>query len=371
MENLSKYLEPINVNLKDVLLDPNNPRFAELGDNIDSVLETRFAETKIQKDAFDKMKTDKFGVSELRDTIKTIGFLPMDKIVVREWKGNEEGKEKKYITVEGNRRISALKWLLELHETGKETFNPEQLENFTELEVLLLDQDNAPDSAIWILPGLRHVSGIKEWGPYQKARAVYILREGGSSPQDSALSLGLSTRAANQLWRSYLALDQMQKDEEFGEYAEPKLYSYFEEILKKPDVRLWLDWSDTEKKFKHTGRLREMYTWIIGETDDDGNLKDPKLPEAKSVREISPILNDEAALAVFRSANGNLTRALARYEADHPEDWQPTIIKAEAILSSLAPDILRGLTADEITSLDKLKKRIDIVMSDREKLIKN
>lgn len=369
MENLSKYLSKIEVNLDDILLDPNNPRFAELGDSIDVIPESRFAEPKIQKEAFDKMKSDRFEVSELRDTIKTIGFLPMDKIVVREWKANSDQLHKKYVVVEGNRRISALKWLLDLHSSGKETFTGDQLKNFTNLEVLLLDQENAPDSAMWILPGLRHVSGIKEWGPYQKARAVFILRESGASPQESAQSLGLSTRAANQLWRSYLALEQMKNDEEFGEYAEPKMYSYFEEIFKKPDVRIWLEWDDNQRQFRNSIHLREMYSWIVGEPDDNGNLQDPKLPEAKSVRELSPILSDETALSVFRSPHGNLLRARARYDADHPEDWHPTIVKAESILSNLSTDTLKNMTADELASLDKLKLRIETVVSDRAKLI--
>lgn len=370
MENLSKYLTKLQISLDNILLDPNNPRFAELGDSIDPIPETRFLEPKIQKDAFDKMKSDKFEVSELRDTIKTIGFLPMDKIVVREWKHNQSGNPKKYVVVEGNRRITALKWLIELHNSAKETFSEEQLVNFKNLEVLLLDQENAPNTAIWILPGLRHVSGIKEWGPYQKARAVFILRESGSSPQEAAQSLGLSTRAANQLWRSYLALEQMKDDEEFGEYAEPKLYSFFEEIFKKPDIREWLVWNDSERKFTNPARLREMYSWILGEPDDDGNLKEAKLPEAKSIRELSTILFDESALSVFRSPNGSLLRARARYDADHPEDWLPTISNAESILTNLSAESIRLLTEAEIESLNKLKSRIETVLSYHDKLTK-
>lgn len=370
MENLSKYLTKLDVKLEDVLLDPNNPRFAELGDSVDPIPETRFSEPKIQKDAFDKMKSDKFEVSELKDTIKTIGFLPMDKIVVREWKHNPKEGQKKYVVIEGNRRISALKWLIELHNSAKETFTEDQLLNFQNLEVLLLDQENAPNTAVWILPGLRHVSGIKEWGPYQKARAVFILRESGSSPQEAAQSLGLSTRAANQLWRSYLALEQMKSDEEFGEYAEPKLYSFFEEIFKKPDIREWLTWNDNERKFTNAAKLREMYSWIIGEPDDDGNLKEAKLPEAKSIRELSPIISDETALTVFRAPNGTLLRARARYDADHPEDWHPTIINAESILTNLSAEAIKQLTPPEIDSLNKLKLRIETVLSYRDKLSK-
>lgn len=369
MEDLSKYLTRKTISLSEILLDPNNPRFAELGDTVDSIPEARFSEPKIQKDAFDKMKSDRFEVSELRDTIKTIGFLPMDKVVVREWKANPPGEPTKYVVVEGNRRITALKWLVDLHHSARETFSEEQLENFQELEVLVLDQEAAPQSALWILPGLRHVSGIKEWGPYQKARAVFILRESGSSAQEAAQSLGLSTRAANQLWRSFLALEQMKGDEEFGEYAEPRLYSYFEEIFRKPDVRSWLDWDDNERRFKNLTNLREMYSWIVGESDDDGNLNDPKLPEAKSIRDFSAIITDPAAMAVFRAPNGSLTRALARYEADHPEDWQPTITKAESMLGSLSPDSLRGLREEEIRILESLRERIDRVLQDRSRLL--
>lgn len=222
MEALSEFLAPIQINTDDLLLDPNNPRFAELGEAIDQVPEHRFAEPKIQKATFEKMKTPRFNVVELRDTIKELGFLPMDRLVVRLWRGSNE-EPKKYVVVEGNRRVTALRWLLELHELGKETLSEGQLESFRVLETLLLDDERAPKTARWILPGLRHVSGIKEWGPYQKARTVFELREIGKSPQEAAQSLGLSTREANQLWRAFLALEQMKADEEYGELAEPRL----------------------------------------------------------------------------------------------------------------------------------------------------
>ncbi|MDD5271771.1 MAG: ParB/Srx family N-terminal domain-containing protein [Methylovulum sp.] len=73
------------------------------------------------------MKDPVFGINELRDTIKTLGFLPMDRIVVRKWKGMPE----KYVVIEGNRRVTALKWLIALNDTGKETFTERQIANFT------------------------------------------------------------------------------------------------------------------------------------------------------------------------------------------------------------------------------------------------
>jgi len=360
-------MTPVQVTLNDLLLDPNNPRFAELGEPVDIVPETRFSEERVQRDTFERMKSGNFEVAELRDTIKTLGFLQMDRIVVRRWHGDTAAN--KFVVIEGNRRVTALKWLIELHETGRETFTDAQLSNFTNLEVLILDDLQAPDSAKWILPGLRHVSGIKEWGAYQKARAVHVLREAGASPQIAGQSLGLSTRAANQLWRSYLALEQMGSDEEFGEYAYPRLYSYFEEVFKRANVRDWLEWSDNEKRFTNSSRLREFYSWMVGEPDDEGELGEPKLPEAKSVRSLGIIIDNDSAMTLFRSQNGNLDRALARFEAEHQEDWQPIITQAQAVLAGLSPDTLRSLTEEDITALNSLKKRIERLFDDRGRLL--
>jgi len=322
----------------------------------------------VQQQTFDRMKAPRFDVVELRDTIKNLGFLPMDRIVVRKWKsGNTDTA--KYVVVEGNRRIAALKWLVELHESGRETFTPEQLKNFGSLEVLLLDDDLAPENARWILPGLRHVSGIKEWGPYQKARTVYELRETGVSPQNAAQSLGLSTRAANQLWRSYLALEQMREDEEYGEHVEPNLYSYFEEVFKRANVRDWLGWNDDQRRFTNEERIKEFYGWMLGELSDSGELGEPKLSESKSIRDLGIIIDDAGAMSIFRAPGGSLSRALARFEAEHPQEWLPAVLNAQTVLSSLSPDNLRAFKPEDIEAIAALKSRIEQVISDRDRLV--
>jgi hypothetical protein len=368
MTTISKFLSPIKVTLDQLLLDPNNPRFSELGEALNSIPEARFAEEKIQSSTKEKMKSSIFDVSELKDTIKTVGFLPMDRIVLRKWKGALADNRDRYVVIEGNRRATALKWLIDLHENGKETFSAEQIENFTNLDALILDDKMAPETATLILPGLRHVSGVKEWGAYQKAKAVHSLRKAGLSPQDAAQSLGLSTRAANTSFRCFLALEQMRADEEFGEYATPKMYSYFEEILKRPDVKLWLNWSDEGEQFVNQERLKEFYGWMVPSDEDDENGS-PKLPEAKSVRDLGIIVKDEQALNVFRSPDGTLSRALAKYEVDHPEDWYPKVLAAANAIQGLTPDILRKMNEQSTNALVDLATKINQALKDREALI--
>jgi DNA-directed RNA polymerase subunit L len=365
MESLSTLLSPIQVHLDDLLLDANNPRFSELGDELNTIPESRFADAKVQANAYDKMRNPIFDVAELRDTIRAIGFLPMDRIVVRRWKIDSDPP--KFIVIEGNRRVTALKWLRDLHDVGKETFDEERLNNITSLEALLLNDDLAPDAATLILPGLRHVSGIKEWGPYQKAKAVHALRETGMSAQESAQSLGLSTRAANSAYRCFMALENMKSDEEFGEFSDPRMYSYFEEVFKRPAVKNWLKWSDDGNKFEDKDRLSEFYGWMVPPRDEDEGVH--KLPEAKSVRVLADIIEDDSALNVLRSPDGSLTRALARYEVDHPEDWYPKITAATGALQSLTPKILREMDKETIKSLSELKEQIEQALRDRESLL--
>ena len=364
METLANALSPITVSLDDLLLDPNNPRFSELGEGYNEVPESRFGDEKVQKNAFEKMRNAAFDVSELRDTIKTLGFLPMDRLVVRKVATSNGIK---YVVIEGNRRVTALKWLMQLHEVGKETFDDAQLANLTNLECLLLDDQVAPAAASLILPGLRHVSGIKEWGPYQKAKAIYALRQTGMSPQEAAQSLGLSTRSANNAYRCFLALEGMKNDEEFGEFVEPNMYSYFEEVFKKPTVKNWLEWSDEQEAFIQKDKLNEFYSWVVPPSPEDGG--NHKLPQARSVRELADIITDDNALAVLRSSDGNLSRAIARFEVDHPEDWYPKITAASAALKTLTPKMLREMDDVTLESLKDLKLQIEQSLADRDNLL--
>ncbi len=157
----------------------------------------------------------------------------------------------------------------------------------------------------------------------------------------------------------------MKEDEEFGEYAQPKMYSYFAEVFKQTPVRNWLDWSDETEKFNHAENLKEFYGWIVPHGEEGESAK---LSEAKSVRALSQIITDDAALTILRSAEGTLPRALARYEMDHPEDWYPKVIAANTAIKSLTPDMLRSMDGATLQALRDLQQRIQQALEDRDKL---
>jgi hypothetical protein len=369
MPQIPDLLTPKRVALEQLLLDPNNPRFLDLEGEFGNTHEARFSEPGVQRAAFEHLKDRRFDVASLRDTIKTIGFLPIDKIVVRRWTHQRE-EPFKYVVLEGNRRVAALKWLLEQNVEGREQLNEAQIANFSSLDVLLLSEEADPNIGRWIIPGLRHVSGVKEWGTYQQAFAVKTLRESGMSPKDAAQSIGLTTRAANKLWRTFWALEQMKSDEDYGESADENLFSYFDEILKKPALQEWFGWEDNQKKFLNQDRIREFYSWIVRLTDDDdGEERDPKIGRAIDVRDLERVIAEPRALAVLRGANGTIEDASATVKAIHPEDWRAYVASTDSLLTALSPDSLRALAPEDVDSLERLKTRIQQLITDRTRLM--
>ena len=164
----------------------------------------------------------------------------------------------------------------------------------------------------------------------------------------------------------FLALENMKQDEEFGEYAEPKMYSYFEEVFKRPTLRVWLGWNDDVGKFTEDELIKEFYSWIVPQGEDNPT---PKLQNSNNVRELSHIIGDNAALGILRGPEGTLSRAIARFEVDHPEDWYPKVLAASAAVKSLTPDMLRKMDTPTLTGLTELQQRITQALKDRERLV--
>ena len=363
--NLKNKLTEITVSLNNILLDPNNPRFAEVDSNFGLISEKRFAEESIQRNALEKLKKY-FDVDVLKNTMLSVGFLPIDRIVVKKWKLDDT----KYVVIEGNRRIASLKSIIDMHDVGIINLSPEDIENYTMLKVLLLDQGDEDITDI-LIPGLRHVSGIKDWGPYQKARLIYQLRaEKSYSAKDAAESLGLSIQITNRLYRSYCAFLQMQNNEEYGEFARANLFSYFEEIMKKTSIRNWLEWNDENLEFKNIDNFEELLGWIVGSAEDDA---DKKIRTALDIRELAKIIEaDMDIFNFFRSKEGTLATALAKIEIYHPsKTWEDSLNDALKTLNDISAVVLENISADQKKLILNLQTEIENVLKRIEKLKKD
>jgi hypothetical protein len=166
-------LEELTVAVADLYLDPNNPRFwsEQTRGNL-HVADAKVPDDLQQTRAMEQIKS--YGLEELRYSILRNGFLPLDRIVVREL----AGLPGKYVVIEGNRRLAALKWLREsiqqetVSEEGiDEDYLNKIISSTNQIEVLVYRGDETKDIA-WILQGIRHIGGIRDWMPAQQGKLV-------------------------------------------------------------------------------------------------------------------------------------------------------------------------------------------------------
>jgi hypothetical protein len=264
--SLVEQLESLNVAPDQLLLDPNNPRLLGVAptDAAASLPDTVALDSDVQAELVARLKRE-VGIDSLVEKIRSNGFLPIDRVVVRPCRDSDG----QFVVLEGNRRIAALKTILreslslaELSEDIRATFS--------EIDVLVYHGDDP--MIAWSIQGLRHIEGVKEWGPFQRAAFLASLAERHEMPVTQIARLaGLRPNISNRLVRSYQGLRQAQEDPDWGtEIDEPDFAIFNEAIFAKNHSELWkwLEWNDSENTFENEENLSVLLALLKDEQAD-------------------------------------------------------------------------------------------------------
>jgi hypothetical protein len=144
------------IKLDDLLLDAENPRLAELG--------IPRAATQ-----FDLLKAlwEEMAVEEVAMSIAYSGYFDYEPLFV-EPTGNG-----KYTVIEGNRRLAAVKLLVDsglrskIRATKLPVITKEQIAGLATLPVIVTTRRET-----WRYLGFKHVNGPATWGSYAKAQYI-------------------------------------------------------------------------------------------------------------------------------------------------------------------------------------------------------
>ncbi|MDB3856250.1 ParB/Srx family N-terminal domain-containing protein [Halieaceae bacterium] len=282
-------IKEIVVDLKELLLDPNNFRLDYKGDF--AVIEDARIEA-LQKEVQSKLELER--IDDLRKSILKNGFLEMDRIVVR--KLETPSNTEKYVVVEGNRRTAAFKSLMRTYESGESPINQTLLNKSRSINVILLEGEK-PDINKYSasLMGVRHVSGPKRWSGYQSARLIDQLKEAGDSFDDIGEMLGITSRDAERRYRGFHAVKQMRENSAYKHLAKNTFYTLFLEFLTpNGEGWKWLEWDDIERRFKNKNNTTRLYEAIAPIDGSEPELTNPtkarefikKLKNSRSREEI-------------------------------------------------------------------------------------
>lgn len=351
-------LAEATLSIENIFLDPNNPRFwTEKG--VREVPDSRIPDEKTQIRARERIAN--FGIDELRDSMLRNGFLPLDRIVVRQINGHAH----KYVIVEGNRRFAALTSLRQ--EIEDATVNEEGIdddyldklfEDTNELDVLIYQGTDAHDIS-WLLQGVRHISGIRNWLPAQRARLVAEqIEEKGLGFKAAGQTFGLTAQAVGRLYRAYKALDQMRQDDEFSAKAKNQYFTLFEEAIRNKVVREWLEWSNENWQFEHDGNLKQFYSWITEDEENEGRrrIHDPRhikflgfLISGDHNTLLSQIDQYETSIEVAHSKVIGMQAAA---------DWKEKIEQARKLIADLPQEPMFEETEVFLEALEKIEAQV-------------
>lgn len=365
---LGKDLSPVDIPIEHLYLDPANPRFAPTADYVATADEIR--DEGVQRSLQVRI-VKQFAVAPLMDSIETNGYLPIDRIVVREF------DEDSYVVLEGNRRVAAVKELLTLEAGKQRELAPEIRETLLVLPALKYIGD--ADLAAWIFQGIRHISGIRDWPAFNKARLLIDQMEStGAKYAEAGRIFGLSARAAGQYARAYMAYSQAAEHPEYSAVVDDRAFPYFQELFGPSNVALrhWLKWSD-EGRFEDDERFSTFLSWLYPPPDEESEEPEEprgweqrRIPRAIDLRDLTDLLADHphefAAFEQGSSLSAALGRARARETStaetakvvlEEVQDFSDRAVKLPIV------EIAESDVRDEFRAVvDKLIERLQSVL---------
>jgi len=281
----------------------------------------------------------------------------------------EDIEEKgKYIVIEGNRRVTALKLLLN---PGLATVSKNQIKEASEtathkptkIPSIIFNQR----SEIQKYLGYRHITGIKNWSSLEKARymkSIYelIKNENRISElndeqiyQEIAKSIGSQRSYVKRILKAYKLYEYIEEKDFFNipDLDDTKFYFVnLSDSLNKENIAnfLTIDMDDRDADFnkKH---LEEWTHWLYEKnTEGDTRLKG----QSHDLSALNDVLGNEEAAKLFRARKLSLSQAIFMSE-DSGIILRKTLEEALMNLSEADRVIVK---IDDFTALDSLDETL-------------
>ncbi|MDP1962781.1 MAG: hypothetical protein Q8K93_11345, partial [Reyranella sp.] len=179
----------------------------------------------------------------------------------------------------------------------------------------------------------------------------------------------ITSREVARRYRASKALRQMEEDEEFSEFAEPRLYSFFHEAVSQPKVRDWLGFDDQTYRAENEDARRLFFELLSPREVEDEKLP-PKLTSAsQQVRQLKDIVSKAHPLEVLADPDKTFDDAVQASRADVVEDDEGVVERSlVAAISTLkkpglaymdSNDRAKALWVELLTQINQIKKIMD------------
>jgi len=301
MSNLNP---PERLNPPDLLLDPHNPRL-------------RSEEEGLLQPELLRIMVERFKVRELAESIVATGYLTFDPLIA--YRDNNG-----VIVLEGNRRIAALKLLLDpslAPERDRATWESlaSRLTDETRTAIASIEvhvYETREDADVQAYIGFRHVTGVLQWPALEKASFIARLIDKGWSYQLIAERIGSRPKHVERHYIGFRLVRQAQENNLPGAENMEEAFGVLMRSLQSPGVLEFLGISFPgdpalsrepvpQAKIEN---FRSFVKWTFGTSDTSRLLRD-----SRQLTQWGRILSSPEAVAYLqRSPNPNFERAYFR-----------------------------------------------------------
>ena len=304
--------------LSEITLDAQNPRIgrADRENGLSA------------EEVYEKMRD--WNLEELATSFLESGFWPQEAVLCV---AQDVDGEDSLVVVEGNRRIAALMRLERTYESTEKSRRWRQLiegverpnELFERVPYIQLASRSEIDSFL----GFRHVTGIKEWAPPQKAAFIAkLIEENDLGYRDVMRKIGSRTDIVERNYIAFCILRQIEELEDFDTKAVEERFSVLFLSLRNKSVQKFigvdgkfgLEPSDVTPPVdaEHLEHLREYILWLFGQGDKDAIVTD-----SRDVDKFGRILASEEGLRYLRKvAKPSLEQAFIASGGDKEEVYE-------------------------------------------------
>jgi len=274
------------VETKDLFLDPANPRLAEYA----------LGNEPTQADLL-RILWEKMAVDELAMSISSSGYFNHEPVFVAT-------ENRKDIVIEGNRRLAAVKILLDDQLRRRLKINDlPQISASLRAELQTLPVIRTNRESIWQYIGFKHVNGPAKWGSYAKAQYIAEVRKNFNiSLEKIAEQIGDRNRTVQRLYRAMMVIRQAEDAKVFmrenrfkPSFSFSHLYTGLDYDGFKKFLQITDESSESENPVPESrlNKLGELCKWLYGDRRDKTRpLIESQNPDLATLDEV--LLKDNA-----------------------------------------------------------------------------
>lgn len=363
----------LNISVENLLLDPLNPRLPEdiQGKSENDICYALYRFFDIEELAYSMAENGYFDEEplvaiplDLPNNLESLDYESLSKN--QEYSSFINNPTTKFVVVEGNRRLSSIKLLL-----NQELRNELKIRTFPEISNIVKDDISLLPVIIYptrkeVLPylGVRHISGIKKWEPYAKARYIAKMVDQGFSIDDIQKHVGDRSNSARKIYLCY-QLIEVAKDE-FDLNTE-KAENFFSYLLLASGQGSIKDYLGIAKRLQDVDidnpipndkleNLKNLFSWLFGEGKDIR----PVIQESRDITsKLSPILRRPGATEYLKITR-NLDEAYERSDGEE-ELLIKNMVRASRLLSQSLSYINENNKGRIILEIDKIQNTLDSI----------